>query len=192
VPDYGRIEWITWPSLRQDATGSQGRYPVYAQSHAIQRLHERLPFDPRHYVDELLWASLLEPVIVERQGEDCLIEYRMGNDRLGYLVARELDGKIVIRTFLFLTMQGTPEARLLHGRLRLRRPDIEHHRLDDLRTFMLTDIEADPELLRLFEECGCGHLLTLLREEFKGHRVQGIAAELRQYLRTGRSRPARP
>ena len=72
-----------------------------------------------------------------------------------------IDDKVLIRTFLFLTMQGTPESRLLHDRLGARRHEIERLRLDELATFLDTDLADDPELTRIFTDCGCGHLFHL-------------------------------
>ena len=49
---------------------------------------------------------------VRNANPEFLLEFRMGPDRLGYLVAHLLADKLILRTFLFLTMQGTPEAEL--------------------------------------------------------------------------------
>src|SRR5207302_802619 len=79
----------------------------------------------------------------------------------GCLVARVVGNQVVLRTFLFLTMEGTPEARELSRRLGLSRPDIEYEGLDRLETFLSPSFRADAELAELLRECGCGSLLGI-------------------------------
>jgi hypothetical protein len=90
---------------------------------------------------------------------------------------------IVIITFLFLTMTGTPESRLLREKLRLHRPDIEYLSLDRLETFLSPDILRDEELVALLEESGCGSLLNLARSHFPYEVLKERAREIRQFLR---------
>jgi hypothetical protein len=102
---------------------------------------------------------------------------------MGYFSCLRLGETVLIRTFLFLTMQGTPEARLLRKRLRLSRSDIEYNELDDFKTFLLSDIKLDPVLVQLFEECGCGHLFDFRNPELREEIVRkGIAESLRRFL----------
>ena len=53
-----------------------------------------------------------------------------------------------MKTFLFLTMQGTPEARCLRRKLGLSRADIEYFKLDNCFTLACSDLGEDPELKR--------------------------------------------
>jgi hypothetical protein len=39
---------------------------------------------------------------------------------VGYFIARRLPDRVLIKTFLLLTMRGTPESQNLHRLLRLR------------------------------------------------------------------------
>jgi hypothetical protein len=78
-------------------------------------------------------------------------------------------------------MQGTPEARRLFDALRLRRPDIEFTGLDDLRSFVNSDLADDPDLRPIFESCGCGALIQLRADGMPDHRPR-TAQALRQYL----------
>jgi hypothetical protein len=178
------VEWVTWRSGDLGLPGAGRDLPVYAQHHTLRRLHERLgtAAGPRYFLEHYLWRSLREPRVVDRDGEDFLVEYRVGERRLGYLVARPLPDKVVVRTFLFLTMQGTPEARLLFQKLRLKRPDIEHNHLDRLEYFQNSDLADDPELVELLTKCGCGHLLAQADVEDQSDWITGVASELRRYL----------
>jgi hypothetical protein len=134
------------------------------------------------YVESWLSESLREPHIAERQGTDLLVEYRLQGSRLGYLIVTPLPDMVVVRTFKFLTMAGTPEALKLRARLGLSRRDIDWLRLDELAAFTQTDLGWDDELRELFEECGCGHLFALDDLDLVGA-PRSYAAEVRRYLR---------
>src|SRR5207253_1733261 len=109
------------------------------------------------------WQSLRKPIVhpLSGQSEKVLVEYWLNAHKLGYLVAQRLDGAVLIDTFLFLTMDGTPEGDLLHRKLKLRRPDKEQLGLDRIQTFLLSDIQGDKELVEMLADCGCGHLFQM-------------------------------
>jgi hypothetical protein len=180
----GVVEWVSWRSGDLGLPGAGRDLPVYVQHHTLRRLHERLgtAAGPRYFLEHFLWRSLSEPRVVERRGDDHWVEYRVGGRRLGYLVARLLEDKVVVLTFLFLTMQGTPEARLLFEKLRLRRADIEYNRLDRLDYFQNSDLADDPVLVELLAECGCGHLLAPADVGDQSDLITGVASELRRFL----------
>ncbi len=176
------FRWVSWPGEILGTSGPSEGYPVYIQRHALDRLGERLQPLGHDTVQFSLHWSLDNPAIIRCRDDDTyLIEYRLGNNVLaGYLTARRLCDKVVITTFLFLTMQGTPEARRLAERLRLRRPDMEHNGLDRLAGFINTDLARDPDLAQVFKESGCQGLLEIACEEFSTRPVK--AAGLRAYL----------
>jgi len=60
--------------------------------------------------------------------------------------------------------------------------DLEFMELDNLTAFTDTDLRRDPALVKLFKECGCGHLLTEDLSESGGDFRGGYAAGLRKYL----------
>jgi len=176
--------WVTWPAAVVGTHRPATEYPVYIQQHAIDRLNERLPAQSGgvHYS---LFCSLNRPVIIDRQGDDLLVEYRLLDKyRLGYLAAQQLPDKILVKTFLFLTMHGTPEARQLRQRVKLCRPDIEYQGLDKLETYAFTDLRQDTDLVRIMTECGCGSLLDVLATlQIDDHQLPpGYARVLKDYL----------
>jgi hypothetical protein len=196
----GLPEWtdgIRWLEADGERFGlDKGRtYPVCIQSHALRKLTERFPADRevQVVVQHGLLESLRAPEVVERQGDAYLIAYHVDDLRLGYLLARPAQDRIVLCTFLFLTMAGTPESRLLGQKLRLCRRDIEHLSLDRLETFLTPDVLQDQQLVALLEACGCGSLLELARSGFPCDALTGRAAELRRFLRLTDSdrRPSR-
>lgn len=186
--EWNGARWLSWTgdALDPAAEGTssrgepgeqrEGERPVYVQSHALRQLRERanLPgMGP--YLEAWLYQSLADPLIVERCGgaggavaaggqQDLLVEYRIREHRIGYLVVTPLEDLIAVRTFKFLTMEHTPEARLLNKQLRLTRRDVDWLGLCDLSTFTQTDLRNDPVLRPLLEACGCAHLFVLAEE----------------------------
>ena len=181
------FEGFEWMECDGEAFGlEKGRkYPFFIQPHALLRLRERLAPDSLTEVDlnRELSESLSDLRVVEHQGNSYWIEYRLIGHRVGYLIARVAEHGIVIMTFLFLTMQGTPESRLLADKLRLSRRDIEHEELDRLETFLSSDVRADPLLVSALKECGCGSLLELDQDCFMKGPTRNSAEELKRYLR---------
>jgi len=183
------IEWITWSSSLMEQSGDQRSLPVFVQSHALDNLYKkeaRALFieDGEWLVHDYLWQSLRQPKLNRLAGHSrkYLVEYWLNAHKLGYLVAHRLDDIILIESFLFLTMTGTPEGNLLHEELKLTRTDREHLKLDRIQTFLFTDLQFDSELVALLNECGCGHLFKILVEPPRDRLIEGYAKEIRNYL----------
>lgn len=184
------IKWIEWNGSEiEKYPGKQ--YPVFIQSHALDQLFNRVPKTENEdwFAHDDLMLSLLNPKIVKKNGDEFLIEYRWLSCKLGYLTAIVIDDCVLITTFLFLTMDGTPEGALIREKLRLERPDKEHLELDKIETFLHTDMKDDPEIVKLLSGCGCGHLFSLpLVPTPKEHIKSGYADGIRDFLElAGRS-----
>jgi hypothetical protein len=175
------IEWVSWPPSVRGAADAAGHLDVYVQSHALEQLYNRLPFEP-WAVQDFMWQSLREPLLVPAGRGRWLVEYRFFQHRLGYFVAEEVDGRVLIATFLFLTMEGTPEGNELRQRLRVRTDDVSWLGMDTLSYFVLSDVAKDADLTAVLSECGCGHLFQLLKPDAVVARATGVAARTRQHL----------
>jgi len=175
------VKWVDVPASLFGIIET-GNYPLYVQSHAIRNLHERVPIGDDGLVHDAMWQSFSSPKVTQNRKGEYLIEYRFFDYKLGYFVAEVVEHSILVTTFLFLTMQGTPEAISLFDRLRLRRPDIEQLGLDSLRNYLFTDLQKDSELVGMLEACGCGHLLKLARPETQPDWKSGYARDVRKYL----------
>lgn len=163
-----------------------GRVPVLVLKHAVERLEERLPLrDSVHFLHTLMVQSLEQPRIARRSGNTLLVEFRNGPKKYGYLVAELISGAVLVRTFKFLTMQGTPESDELRRVLGLHRRDIEYLRLDDFFGLTCSDFQEDPLLSRAFAECGCGHLISLLKPELRRRMLHSTSFDVRKYLGIG-------
>jgi|GEM_PF-2191328 len=177
------VREVSWNSTDMGIPGESRECPVYMQNHVLEQLVRRIPF-----YDHLSVAdSLQNPCFAQQHGDHFLVEYRYGEYKLGYFVGLHLAGRVLLKTFLFLTMQGTPESDLLRRNLRLTRCDIEFMHLDELSPFIESDVRSDAELTRIFQECGCGHLLAMQTPGFPEQCRRGYAESLRKYLSSGPS-----
>jgi len=144
--------------------------PVYIQRHALQRLDERLGLQANN-VHAHLFFSLYEQPVNYVLGNGCtLIEFNMYDYKVGYLLTTLHDDRLVIRSFLFLTNDGTPEGRKLRQLTGLVKHDKKYLGIDKLSTFTAYNIHEDEELSALFHEAGCGSLLD-------AKNLQAIASE---------------
>ena len=156
------LQPTSWNCTELGIAGPSVSLPVYIEAHAIRRLRERIPLVPlESWLHRFMVDSLDDPsLIIPRSDQHYLVEFCLGCDRLGYFVVEILPHMVLVKTFLFLTMQGTPEAQKLRETLGLYRNDIEYYELDNFFTLVASDVNKDPFLVRVLTECGCGHLLS--------------------------------
>jgi hypothetical protein len=165
--------------------------PVFVQSHALEQMNKRLDL-PLYapFAETWLVHALQEPVIAKQlPGRQVLVQFRVDAKRVGYLVVSRLPDMFLVRTFLFLTMKGTPEGRLLEEKLNVSRQEINHLKLDEMSRFTNTDLKEDKNLRRVLTACGCGHLFKLAEEQQRDETLRrmlpkpkAFAATLRDYV----------
>jgi hypothetical protein len=177
---------ITWDEtiLNEQTTL---RRPVYIQKHAIAQTLERLPIDEKNVgnVHYLICKSLREPMVRAMGEGRFLVDMRINDDKkVGYLVAQVVEDKILVKTFLLPTMSGTPEAKKFYDKLRLRRADIDYLGLSDFGELASSDLLEDEDIAKVFEECGCADLLTIIKRDCQSEKREGSAAQFRKYLGT--------
>jgi hypothetical protein len=165
--------------------------PVYVQLHAIDRLIERIELQEmgeRAQTEAFLsvWQSVKRGVMVRSHNKGTfLLECVFGDQKIGYFTCMAVPGAVLITTFLFLTMDGTPEGRKLQRNLRLRRPDREYLGLDTLDAFLNSDLIHDNELVELMHTCGCGDIFKLKKSVIYSTKPIKIADTMRRYLGLG-------
>jgi len=182
--DTGGITWVSWEP--EPLGWGKGRsLPVFIQTHAIKQAMRRLriPGHKENRFQYLMWESLRTPRLTPLDERGFLVDLRVnGGKRVGYLVGTRLPDRVLIKTFLLPTMRGTPESRELYRRLKLRRPDIEHLGLDDIGILVATDILRDPEIAKIFEECGFGDFLKVVFEDYWSEIRGGHSKRFKAYL----------
>ena len=142
---------------------------VYIQTHALIRLCERLDCLYEGLLHFNLYLSLGKPKAINITDQKVLIEYRIFDSKVGYLVARVVDGKILIRTFLFITAPETPEGKKLYEITGLNKLDQNFLAIDKMSSFMTSEISSNKEITEIFENAGL-HVLLELYEKFKSFR----------------------
>lgn len=134
---------------------------VYIQSHALQRLSERIDCFLTGLLHYNMYLSLKDPVVFYDNNNEILIEYRFFDTRAGYFRISIIEGMVIIRTFLFITNNGTPEGQKLSKLTGLQKLDKNYLGIDKLSTFMDSDIKENKEVQRIFEKAGCRCLIEL-------------------------------
>jgi hypothetical protein len=141
--------------------------PVYIQQHVLSRFQERTLFPPG-LVSEYLFRILSrqEPHYY-RWKNHSLVEFLAGAHKIGYFVVSLHTTSLVVRTFLFLTNDGTPEGRKLAAITNLHLLDKQFLGIDEINAFLQYNIAGDAILRKLFVDAGCGSLLHYVDEYFK-------------------------
>jgi len=134
---------------------------VYIQSHALQRLSERIDCFIPGVVHYNLFCSFDKISAFIGENNKLFIEYRLFYTKAGYLIADIIDGIVVIRTFLFLTNDGTPEGKKLNEYSRLDKLDKKYLSIDKLSTFMSMKIDDNNVVKEMFTRAGCLCLFEL-------------------------------
>jgi len=136
-------------------------YPIYIQRHALQRLTERLNILPGLIHEGTSEALKPGTVKWQRYNEKSLIPLFIFDKKLGYLVISCQEEYIIVRSFLFLTNNGTPEGNKLTEPTKLAPLDKKHLDVDNLNGFAAYNFGADPDLSNLFKDAGCRDLLEV-------------------------------
>ena len=149
--DSGAPAPVTWNPQKLGIGPDDRDLPVFVGEHTISRLHERMAlYGESGILHRMMYDSLDRPRLEPTEGADgFLVEAGRRDAKLGYFVVEVYADFVFVKTFLFLTMQGTPEARCLRQKLGLSRKDIEYFKLDNFFTLACSDLGEDPELRRL-------------------------------------------
>jgi len=140
---------------------SRGKLPVYIQMHALNRIEERLDCSNKDFLHYMVYESAKAGKVHKGPGNTYLVAFTYFERKAGYLSAVVHDDKLVIRTFLFLTNNGTPEGKKLHDLTGLQKHDKKYLLIDKLSTFMNPELRRNEAIRRLFFDTGCGDLFEL-------------------------------
>jgi hypothetical protein len=135
---------------------------VYIQAHALQRLCERNDCITREIVtSELIRSVDNAKMQYYPDPTRILIDFCLYGIKTGYLLASMAGNKLVIRTFLFITHNGSPEGEKLRRNARLKKDDIPFLELDRLSTFMTTELQENKHIKQYFAEAGMKSIFDL-------------------------------
>jgi hypothetical protein len=153
---------ITPAKLGIDGVMQKFPLQVFIQQHAFIRIGERLGifYAVYNYLPVVYAVFTQDPVPAENK-YSCLFPVTLGRIKVGYLKGDILGDKLVIRTFLFLTNNGTPEGKKLQELIGLQKADKKYLGIDKMSAFIYSDIKEDKKLRNLFREADCGDLFRL-------------------------------
>lgn len=184
----GRLKQVKVPValLKDFYFGNQNELTVCIQSHALQRLAERLDLLNEAAINYTLRNTTLEIERFEFYNGLILLPYLVHECKVGYLVAELIHDLLVFKTFLFVTHFSTPEGDKLKEISGLGWQDISYWKIDRLSTFMRTDTEKYPRLTKMFKEAGLGDLFLLKNKKFDLETLQDANLDaLRDYVVKG-------
>jgi hypothetical protein len=135
--------------------------PVYVQQHAVNRTMQRACCVYPGAVPSLIHKAFIENRKIIRDGDKFLVECFYFEFKIGYFVARIIDGMFVIITFLLITHSSTPEGKKLSQLTGLKRDDIKFLAIDDLKTLVNSNIIFNDRIYKIFVDAGCESILKM-------------------------------
>ena len=158
-----QIEGIRWAAVKGEKllqyykVDPECMYPVFIQSHALERIRKRL--NPMPAYDWQIWLSFERAEISRGPAGNLFFAVRRADCKLGYLLTDFTGGELIVRSFLFITNTGTNEGRRFNERLRVETYSKKYFKLDSLFTYLSTDICVDPFFRSVLIDCGCEGLV---------------------------------
>jgi hypothetical protein len=89
---------------------------------------------------------------------------------------------LLLKTFLFITCDGTPEGDKLRKILGLSKWDKKYLAIDRLSSFLNSDIQENAGLCEIFKEADCGQLLSITDKLLASGKKHIHHADLIKYL----------
>ena len=168
--------------------GKEKELGVYIQSHALNRLKERLDIINDLSLNYQLIAGTCRIKAFEFYRGYLLLPFvTYLNVKVGYLAANVIGDKLVFRTFLFITHNCTPEGDKLKKITGLEKNDIKYWQFDRLSTIASANVDASPALHNLLKELGIDDLLKLKEVVGNSENMKDrLAGELMAYIENGK------
>lgn len=143
-------------NIKQETT-----LPVYVQAHALNRLSERMDGVTKGFLHLHIYISFKDPKVCRNKKGKWLFEFKLLEHKVGYFVADIIDEKIILRTFLFLTNNGTPEGEKLLEQTGFMKEDKMYLAIDKFSSFIHSDIKNNERIKALFINAGCQSLFEI-------------------------------
>ncbi len=183
---YGRKrKWVQVTGEQLNLSGSFAnlKVDVYIQNHALIRLYERLDCVSKPLLFCFLTYGIYEWETETNSKGQQLIVFKFNQLKLGYFVYEYIEGIVLIKTFLLLSNNLTPEGEKLYGLLGLEKEDKRYLDLDKQSHFIYSDIPKNQELYGKFKEAGCENLFNKKLADEEKEYGENIHADLiEEYL----------
>lgn len=134
--------------------------PCFVQAHAIKRIEERYDICLEWVARESVFDSGHEKEVITYKGKS-LIPITIKEDRVGYLLCERIDEIVLIKTFLLVTQDGTPEGDRLNRELSIEKYEKSLLNFDRLSSFKPENIERDPLLKEILARTELSYLIEM-------------------------------
>ncbi len=168
---------------------------TFIQRHAIQRMNERLDSIAPGSLLLTIFNSIRKPTIINLSPKKMLIEVHWTKIKVGYFVATLERDSLLIRTFLFLTNNDTPEGELLMNLTGLELLDKQYLAIDKLSTFMSAEVSENSQIREIFDKAACSDLFNEKLQRYSEPSLKHKhtpAAKLSTYLYSSVETPLQP
>jgi hypothetical protein len=115
-----------------------------------------------------------------------LFEFAINNYKVGYFRGDIVEDKIILRTFLFLINNGTPEYKKLHATTGLKKEDTIYLAINKLSAFINSDLASNERAKEIFVNAGCESLFGVDKNIMyveEGTKVKTNAELILKYLK---------
>jgi hypothetical protein len=144
---------------------------IYIQSHALQRVKERIDVFSAHIRNRYVMESLIYQHIISNSVSgspmlECAFRYQKKGPiiRFGYFPFIIRDNKLIVMTFLPLTSPDTPEGASLQKRFGLQTEDIKFLGMDKLSFFFTVDFDQIPLLKEALITTDIQNMMRIVNE----------------------------
>lgn len=167
--DEGFLDCMVETNMLKGAYhGTLKKMPVYIQSHALERIYQRLYPMKISILTQIMNNSLFDHIQVQYFNQRILITVDFMSLKLGYFVGEIIGEKLVIKTFLLLSNNSTPEGTIFKRLTGFSKHDVGYWDIDSFPTFINNSMEQDNHLYPYFEQSGLLHLFVFTPDLFKG------------------------
>jgi hypothetical protein len=184
----GKLPHLIYTTINATDLGltSNQQFGVYIQAHAFHRLAERVDGINVGILHFNLYHSFKNIQVHSDKHGGYLFEFSINQIKVGYFKGEIIGENIVLRTFLFLTNNGTPEGKKLHANIGIMKEDKIYLTIDKLSTFVNSDIASNERLKQVFIDAGCESLFRIDKNFFYeegGVKTKTIADHITRYLK---------
>jgi hypothetical protein len=172
--------------LGESYTGEYDKLDLYIQSHALKRMHERLDIYTNDVQNINIWKNTnnIEEIIFYK--DNYLIPYNVDKVRLGYLLAKVVEDKFVITTFLLITHFDTPEGDRFKEVTGLGFTDISYWKLDRMSTFKSFNPDKYPRIAEYLKKAEIYNVLEISKRTLNKDSIKDADFDmLRNYIIKG-------
>lgn len=135
---------------------------IYIQSHALQRIKERIDIIPAGFKNIFLNNSLTTGATIKAYTKQHFFKYFIDDTILaGYMPFTIVGNKLYILSFLPLCHYSVPEGKKLCELLQITKDDMIYLGMDKLSFYVHTDFDSIPILKNALIEAGMWHLTEL-------------------------------